>query len=188
MLARLGVAFRAHAPAVDERRLTDESPREMTARLALMKAQSVFERLGGAHADLAVLGGDTAVVIGDEVLGKPADRAHAVAMLRRLSGATHTVLSAVALVAGGRQWRRLSATAVTFERLDDGEIQRYCDTGEPFDKAGAYAIQGFAGAFVTRIDGSYSGVVGLPLWETRQLLRAWEDACDGDENERSDAD
>lgn len=185
LLAQLGVAFRVEVAAVDERRLAGESPAEMSVRLALLKARSVAARLGvdgdsgggrdtGAIGDAeatAVLAGDTVVAIGDESLGKPADRAHAVAMLRRLSGATHTVYSAVALVAGRRAAHRLSATAVTFAGLDARDIERYCDTDEPYDKAGGYGIQGPAGAFVTRIDGSYSGVVGLPLWETRALLR-----------------
>ena len=201
LLAQLGVAFRVEVAAVDERRLAGESPAEMSVRLALLKARSVAARLGvdgdsgggrdtgrdtgrdsgrdtpgnpGAIGDAeatAVLAGDTVVAIGDESLGKPADRAHAVAMLRRLSGATHTVYSAVALLAGRRAAHRLSATAVTFAGLDARDIERYCDTDEPYDKAGGYGIQGPAGAFVTRIDGSYSGVVGLPLWETRALLR-----------------
>jgi len=197
LLAQLGVAFRVEVAAVDERRLAGESPAEMSMRLALLKARSVAARLGvdgdsgggrdtgrdsgrdnpgnsGAIGDAeaaAVLAGDTVVAIGDESLGKPADRAHAVAMLRRLSGATHTVYSAVALVTGRRAAHRLSATAVTFAGIDARDIERYCDTDEPYDKAGGYGIQGPAGAFVTRIDGSYSGVVGLPLWETRELLR-----------------
>ncbi|MDD9884082.1 MAG: Maf family protein [Gammaproteobacteria bacterium] len=197
LLAQLGVAFRVEIAAVDERRLAGESPAEMSVRLALLKARSVAARLGvdgdsgggrdpgrdsgrdtpgnpGAIGDAeaaAVLAGDTVVAIGDESLGKPADRAHAVAMLRRLSGATHTVYSAVALLAGARAAHRLSATAVTFAGLDARDIEQYCDTDEPYDKAGGYGIQGPAGAFVTRIDGSYSGVVGLPLWETRALLR-----------------
>ena len=185
MLARLGVSFRTEAAALDETRQPHESPPDMTVRLALLKAQTVFDRLGAApaaHLAHLVLAGDTAVAIGDEILGKPADRDHAMAMLRRLSGATHTVFSAVALVAGepisGKQAHRLSATEVTFERLDARQIEIYCDSEEPFDKAGAYAIQGFAGAFVRRINGSYSGVVGLPLWETRQLLRQFDYPCE----------
>ena len=188
MLARLGVVFRTEAAALDETRLAHETPPDMTVRLALLKAQTVFDRVNtstvapAAHLAHLVLAGDTAVAIGDEILGKPADRDHAMAMLRRLSGATHTVFSAVALVAGepisGKQAHRLSATEVTFERLDARQIETYCDSEEPFDKAGAYAIQGFAGAFVRRINGSYSGVVGLPLWETRQLLRQFDYPCE----------
>ena len=157
----------------------------MTVRLALLKAQTVFDRLcanddggdDGGGKEHAVLGGDTVVAIGDEVFGKPADRDHALTMLGCLSGNTHTVFSAVALVVGWRPVRpvrklhRLSATEVTFGRLDRRQLEQYCDGDEPFDKAGAYGIQGAGGAFVKHIKGSYSGVVGLPLWETSQLLR-----------------
>lgn len=172
LLAQLGATFGVEIAAVDESPLPGESPSDMTVRLALLKARTVSERVGAAT---PVLAGDTAVAIGGESLGKPSDRDHAVAMLQRLSGATHTVYSAVALVAGGRRMHRLSATEVTFGRLERRQIERYCDSAEPFDKAGGYGIQGPAGAFVKHIKGSYSGVVGLPLWETRQLLRQLED-------------
>ena len=184
MLARLVAGFRTETAGVDESPLNGESPRDMTVRLALLKAQTVFDRLcanddggddrGGGGKEHAVLGGDTVVAIGDEVFGKPADRDHALTMLGCLSGNTHTVFSAVALVTDGRPVRklhRLSATEVTFGRLDRRQLEQYCDGDEPFDKAGAYAIQGAGGAFVKHIKGSYSGVVGLPLWETSQLLR-----------------
>ena len=186
MLAQLGVIFRIESTDVDERRLRGESPDDMTVRLALLKAQTVFERVVTERADgkrgltdepATVLGGDTVVAIGDEVFGKPNGRDHALAMLQRLSGNTHTVFSAVALVAEGRRCAnprtlyRLSETEVTFGRLERRQLERYCDSTEPFDKAGAYAIQGAGGAFVKHIQGSYSGVVGLPLWETAQLLR-----------------
>lgn len=180
MLARLvaefgdkfGDEFRTEAADIDESRLNGESPQDMTVRLALLKAQTVFERVTmGGGAGYAVLAGDTAVVIGDEVFGKPSGRDHAMAMLQRLSGNTHVVFSAVALVAEGRREHRLSATEVTFARLDRRQLERYCDGAGPVDKAGAYGIQGTAGAFVKHINGSYSGVVGLPLWETAQLLR-----------------
>ena len=186
MLARLVTEFRTEIADVDESPLNGESPRDMTVRLALLKAQTVFDRLcanddggddrgdDGGGKEHAVLGGDTVVAIGDEVFGKPADRDHALTMLGCLSGNTHTVFSAVALVADGRPVRklhRLSATEVTFGCLDRRQLEQYCDGDEPFDKAGAYGIQGAGGAFVKHIKGSYSGVVGLPLWETSQLLR-----------------
>ena len=189
MLARLVAEFRTETAGVDESPLNGESPRDMTVRLALLKAQTVFDRLcvnddggddrgdDGGDKEHAVLGGDTVVAIGDEVFGKPANRDHALTMLGCLSGNTHTVFSAVALVAAGRPVRpvrtmhRLSATEVTFGRLDRRQLEQYCDGDEPFDKAGAYGIQGAGGAFVKHIKGSYSGVVGLPLWETSQLLR-----------------
>ena len=124
----------------------------------------------------AVLGADTEVVLADRIFGKPRDRQDAAAMLRALSGKTHEVISAVALCHPRRQGNtvrvteRVAVSRVTFKALRDEEIARYLDSGEPFGKAGAYAIQGRAGAFATHLDGSYSGVVGLPLFETAQLL------------------
>lgn len=173
MLAQLWAGFRSEPAGVDESPVNGESPQDMTVRLALLKAQTVFDRLriNGGGQGHAVLAGDTAVAIGDQVLGKPLGRDHALAMLARLSGNTHTVFSAVALVAEGWRLHRLSATEVTFGRLSRRQLEQYCDGDEPFDKAGAYGIQGAAGAFVKHIKGSYSGVVGLPLWETSQLLR-----------------
>ena len=120
-----------------------------------------------------MLGADTAVVIGDTIMGKPHDRDHGVAMLQALSGCTHQVMTAVVLV-GDREAVRLSTTDVTFDTLDAGVCEAYWATGEPADKAGGYAIQGLASAFVTRLEGSYSGVVGLPLNETAALLRKFD--------------
>jgi septum formation protein len=117
------------------------------------------------------LGADTVVVLEGKIFGKPVSRADARSMLQRLSGQTHRVYSAVALATGGKQVSdRLSVTAVTFAALPPAWIRQYCDRGEPMDKAGAYAIQGVAGRFIERIDGSYSGVMGLPLFETAELL------------------
>jgi septum formation protein len=118
-----------------------------------------------------VLGADTGVVIADTVLGKPADRSAGIAMLQRLSGSTHEVLSAVALAGSGGEATRLSASRVTFRTLTARECAAYWATGEPADKAGAYAIQGLAAVFVSRLEGSYSGVMGLPLYETAELLK-----------------
>ena len=177
MLALLCDDFRVVAADVCEDALPGESPADLTVRLAMLKADTVFAResartSGDKNAgELAVLGGDTVVAIGDDILGKPANRAQATAMLQRLSGETHTVFSAVALVAERYRNHRLSATKVTFARLESRQIARYCAGDEPYDKAGAYAIQGAAAAFVTQIAGSPSGVIGLPLWETAQLLR-----------------
>lgn len=176
-MTQLGVTFRVETAEVDESRIKGESPEAMTVRLAQLKAQSVFERAGGEAEGCAVLGGDTVVAIGDEIFGKPKDRQHAIAMLQRLSDNTHTVFSAVAIVSATQQAHRISITEVTFCRITPQQIERYCDSEEPFDKAGAYAIQGIAGAFVTHINGSYSGVVGLPLWETAQLLREFNYPC-----------
>jgi septum formation protein len=117
-----------------------------------------------------VLGADTEVVLDGEVLGKPRDAAHARAMLRRLAGRSHEVLSAVVVVHGAAEHQALSRSRVTFAPLTDAAIDRYCASGEPADKAGGYAIQGRAAAFITRIEGSYSGIVGLPLDAVAALL------------------
>ena len=117
-----------------------------------------------------VLGADTEVVLGDEVFGKPADADAAAAMLRRLSGRTHRVLSTLWCVSAGREEHAQSVSTVEFAPLDEAAIATYVATGEPFGKAGAYAIQGRAAAFIRRLEGSYSGVMGLPLHETAQVL------------------
>ncbi|MGD2113015.1 MAG: Maf family protein, partial [Gammaproteobacteria bacterium] len=122
---------------------------------------------------LPVLAADTSVVVAGEVLGKPAGRAAAMRMLQRLSGSTHEVLSAVALAGGTGESVRVSTSHVSFRTLTERECAAYWATGEPADKAGAYAIQGLAAVFVTRIEGSYSGVVGLPLFDTAELLKEY---------------
>ncbi len=151
---------------VDETPLADESAVVMTERLAKWKAQTVATDLP----DHWVLGGDTTVSIDGDILGKPTDRTEAIHMLERLSGHNHGVISAVALVGPDFVGTDVSVTSVTFMELTPGMIAQYCDTGEPYDKAGGYGIQGPAGTFVREIRGSYSGVVGLPLYETRMLL------------------
>ena len=120
-----------------------------------------------------VLGADTTVAIGEDILGKPASREEAVAMLKRLSGTSHLVHSAIAVKYNDRLEEALSSTEVRMRPLEDDEIRRYVATGEPFDKAGAYGIQGRASVFIERISGSYSGVVGLPIFETAQLLASF---------------
>jgi septum formation protein len=144
-------------------------------RLALAKAMKVWP------AELPVLGADTAVVLDGTMLGKPRDRQSALAMLARLSGRTHRVLTAVALVTGKDRQLRLSESEVQFRELSPEECERYWQSGEPLDKAGAYAIQGLAATFISRVQGSYSGVMGLPLFETAELLDAagvarWQNA------------
>ena len=118
-----------------------------------------------------MLGADTSVVVDNRILGKPRDRTQGIAMLRRLSGVTHHVYSAVALVGGEREGSRLSVSAVSFRPLSPQECEDYWRSGEPADKAGGYAIQGKGAMFVSRLEGSYSGVMGLPLFETAELLR-----------------
>jgi septum formation protein len=137
------------------------------ARLARAKARAVAAATGGA---LPVLGADTTVVCDGRLLGKPVSEADAVAMLMTLSGRTHQVFTAVALVRGATAAGVLVETAVTFRELSAAECRAYWRSGEPADKAGGYALQGMGGVFVTRIEGSYSGVVGLPVAETYKLL------------------
>lgn len=166
LLSLFGLPFSVRDADVDESPLKGESPEEMTGRLARLKSESV----ASLAPDSWVLGGDTTVAVDGEALGKPADRTQAVAMLERLSGGRHDVISAVALVGPSFTGVEVSHTQVDFMELTPDMIAAYCDTLEPYDKAGGYGIQGPAGTFVREIHGSYSGVVGLPLYETRMLL------------------
>ncbi len=172
LLKQIGVEFTSVLVDVPELRRPDEAAEDFVRRLALDKARAGW-KAPERQSDLPVLGADTAVVVDDKVLGKPVDRDHALAMLASLSGRSHRVLSAVALVQGAREQTRLSASIVRFRTTTKQERWCYCATGEPLDKAGAYAIQGFAAAFISRLEGSYSGVMGLPLYETVELLTAF---------------
>jgi len=141
-------------------------------RLALEKARAGFEQTSRFGVDRAVLGADTVVDIDGDVLGKPRDQRQAAAFLARLSGRTHQVHTAVALVTANSEQLAISSSEVEFAQLSEQQIAAYVKTAEPLDKAGAYAIQGMAGQFVVNLNGSYSGVVGLPLYETVKLLSA----------------
>lgn len=167
LLDRIGVAYRVEAVDVDETPLPGERPADYVRRVASDKARAGWLRRNGER---AALGADTAVVLDDEILGKPASPAAAAVMLGRLAGRTHQVCSAVALVQGTRETVVLSESRVTLRAMEDDEIARYVATGEPMDKAGAYAIQGLGAVFVAHLSGSYSGVMGLPLYETAALL------------------
>lgn len=169
LLAQFGLSFEICPADLDEARQAGESATDLVQRLALAKANHVQRQ----QPTYWVLGADTIVALDDEVLGKPTDRQDAMSMLKRLSGRRHQVLSAIALV-GPAQWRQqaLSVSVVEFAALSADWIQRYVDSGEPMDKAGAYAIQGWAATRVVKLEGSYSGVMGLPLYETAQLLEA----------------
>jgi septum formation protein len=167
LLRQIGVRFTVRAAAIDEEPLPRETPDAYVTRLAAAKAEAVWAAVADAH---PVLGADTAVVLDGELLGKPATAAEAEAMLARLSNRTHRVLTAVALRHAGGLDTRLSESEVRFRATTAGERLAYCATGEPFDKAGGYGIQGHAAVFVESLRGSYSGVVGLPLFETAQLL------------------
>lgn len=169
LLTQIGVRFETLNVAVEECIQAGESPVDYVQRVALAKARAGVACRGGATA--AVLGADTEVVIDATVLGKPADRAQGIAMLARLSGRDHEVLTAVALIAGARTATRLVRSQVSFRELSAAECAAYWDSGEPAGKAGGYAIQGRGALFVRHLTGSYSGVVGLPLYETGELLR-----------------
>lgn len=170
LLAQLGVRYETIDAAVHEQLQTGESPEQYVSRVAREKAGAGLLKLGG-QAQAIVLGADTDVVIDGDVLGKPEDAGQATVLLRRLSGRTHQVHTAVWLVSAGRECSAAVSTDVRFAALSDSEIADYIATGEPFGKAGAYAIQGRAAAFIAGINGSYSGVMGLPLHETSVLLR-----------------
>lgn len=174
LLAGIGVRFAVVPAHLDETPEPDERPRDYVTRLALAKARAVADAIGEV---LPVLGADTTVVCAGRVLGKPACEAEAVAMLMALSGRTHQVFTAVALVRGAAAASVLVETAVTFRALATAECRSYWRSGEPADKAGGYALQGMGGIFVTRIEGSYSGVVGLPVAETYKLLSDFAIDC-----------
>ncbi|WP_020683093.1 Maf family protein [Marinobacterium rhizophilum] len=167
LLTQIGVAFEACAPDLPEQRLPGEAAQSYVRRLALEKARAGFEQ-GAAR--YPALGSDTAVIYGDEILGKPRDEDDAIRMLMLLSGRRHQVMTGVAVVDAQRAEARVVTTEVEFRVLDEALCRRYWASGEPVDKAGAYAIQGLGAVFVTSISGSYSSVVGLPLAETAQLL------------------
>ncbi len=168
LLAQLGIACRVQAARVDESRRPGERAGAHALRLAEDKAWAVWQ---GGDMDLPVLAADTVVEVDGELLTKPADRAAGLEMLAQLSGRRHRVHTGVCLLVAGRCRRRLSVSTVWFRRLAPAEMAAYWATGEPRDKAGGYAIQGRAAAFIRRLEGSYSGVMGLPLHETAELLR-----------------
>ncbi len=169
LLDQIGVAYRVQPVNVDERQRSGEAPEMCVLRLAFDKARAGWLAIPSDQRR-PVLAADTAVVIDGQMLGKPKDRTHGLAMLAQLSGRVHMVMTGVALV-GEREVSRLSITKVLFRVTSAAEREAYWATGEPCDKAGAYAIQGRAAVFVAHIEGSYSGVMGLPLFETFELLR-----------------
>ncbi|GLS04041.1 Maf-like protein YceF [Chitiniphilus shinanonensis] len=171
LLAQIGVQFERIAAPVDETPLLNEDPHGYVLRLARAKAQAGWLAMLAANLPPhPVLAADTTVVLDGEILGKPDDETHAAAMLKQLSGSTHLVLTALAIAEQDRVETVLSESRVTFMPLSDAQIARYVASGEPMDKAGAYGIQGQGGLFVSHLEGSFTGVVGLPLHETAQLL------------------
>jgi septum formation protein len=180
LLRQIGIRFEPIVTGIVEKPWPGERAAEYVRRLARMKAHRGAElRRDRGLPQRPVLGADTEVVLDGEILGKPLDQTHGTEMLRRLSGRTHQVLTAISLLAQDETYDALSESRVTLAPLTDADIARYWATGEPADKAGGYAVQGRAAVFITRIEGSYSGIVGLPLFELMQLLkRAGQDLSD----------
>ena len=176
LLTQIGVPFLTQIAPIDENALSGESPLAYVERLALAKGHAGLAALADSDGAV-VLGADTAVVLDGRILGKPRDRADALATLQALSGRSHQVLTAVALVSRERQVARVVTSQVTFRPLTQAEIEAYWASGEPQDKAGSYGIQGLAAVFVSQLQGSYSAVVGLPLCETAALLAEFAIPC-----------
>ena len=166
LLDQIKVSYQVYPVDLDETPLPNETPLNYVLRIAAEKSAAC---LGQLKPQIPVLAADTAVILDNMILGKPKDQADALAMLKQLSGKTHQVYSAISL-RGREHSQAVSITEVTFRRLTEREILDYWRSGEPVDKAGGYAIQGMGGAFVESIKGSFSGVVGLPLFETAKLL------------------
>ena len=176
LLAQIAVPCVTQIASIDENPLPAEPAAAYVERLTREKARAGLLALGGRD-DAVVLGADTAVVLDGRILGKPADFNESRAMLRALSGRSHQVLTAVALVGGGREAARVVSSEVSFRPISEAEIEAYWASGEPCDKAGSYGIQGLAAVFVSQLQGSYSAVVGLPLCETAELLGEFGIAC-----------
>jgi len=164
----MGIIFDVKAVDIDESTIVGEAVEDYVMRLALSKAKAA--KIFYQQDDVLVLGSDTSVVINGEILGKPSNKEDGLRMLRLLSGNTHRVLTSV-VVLGEQQLAAISESWVTFAVLSEKELEWYWSTGEPKGKAGAYAIQGLAAMFITRLEGSFSGVMGLPIYETSQLLK-----------------
>jgi septum formation protein len=171
LLAQIGIRFIVNPVDIDEAPIDKEAPIDYVTRVAAEKSAACISVV---NSSLPVLAADTSVVIDNQILGKPESRTHAKTMLKQLSGKTHRVYSAISFrIREGKKtghFQKLSVTEVTFRKITEHEIQAYLETDEPQGKAGAYAIQGLASIFVTSIKGSFSGVVGLPLFETAELL------------------
>lgn len=179
LLTQIGVPFQVVSASIDETPLPDECPAAYVERLARAKARAGREHLLvlSVSAPFCVLGADTAVVLDDQILGKPVDEADALSMLMALSGREHEVLTAIAILAAERCETRVVRSRVSFRTINQQEAARYWASGEPQDKAGGYAIQGLAAVFVAGLNGSYSGVVGLPVCETAELLGQFGIPC-----------
>ena len=166
LLQQIGIQSEVFPAHIDETPLSDETPEDYVNRLARNKAEAVAEK----RSDSLVIGSDTSVVIDNKILGKPESRDHFFSMFKRLSGAKHQVMTAVAITDGQLTRSEVVITQVSFYPISEGEIERYWLSGEPQDKAGGYGIQGLGAMFVKEIQGSYSAVVGLPIAETGKIL------------------
>jgi septum formation protein len=179
ILRNAGIAFEIRTTRIDETSLPGEPARAMVARLAEVKARAAAAQIEAGLPECIIVGADTTVEMDGEILGKPRDSAHAREMLAKLSGRTHQVLTGLFLLRlpGGATQTAVENSAVTFAPLGEKEIDAYVSTGEPLGKAGAYAIQGLAGRYISRIEGCYFNVVGLPLARLYALLRelGWQD-------------
>ena len=169
LLTQIGVSHLIRPVVVDESPKNGEPPLDYVSRLAKEKARALWDELP-AKQRLPVLAADTVVALDNSLFGKPRSRADGIAMFKRLAGRSHSVHSAVALIREGVLSVRVSSSRVSFRSIEHGELEQYWNTGEPEGKAGGYAIQGRAAIFVTHLEGSYSGVMGLPLYETWELL------------------
>ena len=175
LLAQIGFSISKIASDIDETPHENELALAYTERMAWQKSEqalALFVAAHGTEPELPVLTADTSVAIDGLILGKPDNHAHAVAMLRMLSGRTHQVISSVVVWHQGQRTQTTQTSEVTFRPLSEAEIQAYVDSGEADDKAGAYGIQGAAAVFIEHLSGSFSGVMGLPLFETAALLRS----------------
>jgi septum formation protein len=172
LLTQAGYQFEIHPAHIPEDPHPNEDPIAYVTRLARQKAEAIFSQLSPTHSDLTVLGADTTVTLDNQILGKPEDPEDAARMLRLLSGRTHRVITGVALVSPARTEIATEVTAVQFLTLSEKEISDYIATGEPGDKAGAYAIQGHAARWIPRIEGCYFNVVGLPISLVATLLQS----------------
>jgi len=166
LLDQIQVSYKAFPVNIDESQIPGETAEEFVKRLAIEKAGASYKQ----NPHCVVLGSDTIVVIGSTILGKPENKAHAIEILSLLSGSTHKVMTAVAIHSSEFKECVMSVSEVEFTELTRQQIEAYWDTGEPVDKAGAYGVQGIAAQFIKNISGSYSGIMGLPLFETAQLL------------------
>lgn len=180
LLRQIGVAFELlllrdqtpRGPDVSEEVLPHEAPQAYVARVTMEKARAAQQMMVWRSLPVRpILAADTTVTIDGQILGKPADKAEASTMLRRLSGRSHQVLTSIAVIHGEQSWQLTQVSDVLFQELTEAMIEAYCDTSEPYDKAGAYGIQGPAAIFIESIRGSHSGIMGLPLFETAQLLQ-----------------